>query len=139
MATPSLVEPALVWLRKGALDRSLAAGADPAASPELARRARQLTSPRFRAGLATSLRNVVETAERRPGAFTAAIPVRREQVRAQRRLILDLADDLESGDEIRPGGIVMVERLLEEGASPLYVEGALREFLVQVRAALHQA
>jgi hypothetical protein len=41
MTTSSLIQAARVWLRRGSLDRSLAAGADPGTSPELARRARQ--------------------------------------------------------------------------------------------------
>jgi hypothetical protein len=90
MTTSSLIQPARVWLRRGSLDRSLAAGTDPAASPELERRARQLASARFRAG-----------------------------------------------DELKPRGIALVERLLTDGGSALYSEGNLHEELGRARAALH--
>jgi hypothetical protein len=137
MASSRLIQPVRVWLHRGALDRSLAAGADPAGSPELARRARQVTSPRFRAGLAASLRKLVETAERPPRGFGSSVPLRRGEILAEHDLLLAIADELESSDELKPRGIVLVERLLMDGASPLYFEGGLREWLVQARAALY--
>ncbi len=73
MTTSSLIQPARVWLRRGSLDRSLAAGADPAMSPELAHRARQLTSPRFRAGVAASIRNLLDAAEEPEGSVRDAL------------------------------------------------------------------
>jgi hypothetical protein len=63
MNSAEIFEPARVWLKRGALDRRIARGADPSASPELDRRARQLTSRRTRAGLAAGIRRVVEEAE----------------------------------------------------------------------------
>jgi hypothetical protein len=131
-----------VWLHKGSLDRSLAAGEDPAASPELSRRARQLTSRRSRAGLAASIRNLLDAAEERPRGFTAAVPIQRRAILRERRLLLQLAAELESQDELEPRGIVLVERLLIDGASPLYVdgpEGALNGALVHAHAALYLA
>jgi hypothetical protein len=140
MMNTSLIQPARVWLRRGALDRRLADGASPAESPELARRARQVTSPRFRAGLAASLRAVVDNAERPRRGLSPVVPVRRDAVLAERELILELAAELESADDLKPRGIVLIERLLGDGASPLYCEGGrLREWLGQARAALHLA
>ena len=63
MLSAGLFEPARVWLQRGALDRRIALGADPSTSPELDRRARQLTSPRCRAGFAAGIRNIVEAAD----------------------------------------------------------------------------
>lgn len=142
MTIPSPIQPFRVWLRRGSLDRSLAAGADPAASPELARRARQLTSRRTRAGLAASIRNLLDAAERRPRGFTSAVPIQRHDILRERQLMLQLAADLESQDELKPRGIALVERLLIDGASPVYVdgpEGALHGALVHVHAALYLA
>jgi hypothetical protein len=139
MTTSSPIQPLRVWLRRGSLDRSLAEGVDPAASPELARRARQLTSRRIRAGLAASVRNLLEAAEARP-RFSAAIPVQRHAILAERVLLLGLIADLESGDDLKPRGIALVERLIIDGGSPVYVEapdGSLHEALTQARAALH--
>lgn len=138
MLTSGLIEPARVWLRRGALDRSLAAGADPADDPELARRARKLASPRHRAALAASIRSVVADAEE-PRGFTAAVPPRRLAILGERELLLELAYDLESEDELNPRGIVLVERLLRSGDSPIYLDGPLREELRRARAALYLA
>jgi hypothetical protein len=140
MLTSRPIEPVRVWLRRGSLDRSLAAGADPAASPELSRRARRLTSRRVRAGLAASIRNVVDAAGTPRRGYSAVVPIQRQAIIAQRELLLELAADLESGDELKPRGLALAERLLIDGDSPLYVEGpeaALREALGQARAALY--
>jgi hypothetical protein len=137
MTTSSLIQPARVWLRRASLDRSLAAGTDPAASPELERRARQLASARFRAGLAASIQNVIDAAEEPPRALSAAVPLRRRAILTERPLLLQLAEDLHSGDELKPRGIALVERLLTDGGSALYSEGNLHEELGRARAALH--
>jgi hypothetical protein len=137
MTTSSLIQPARVWLRRGSLDRRLAAGADPQASPELARRARQINSRRFRAGLAASIRNLLDAAEEPRRAFTSAVPVRRYAILGERELLLELAAELESGEDLRPRGIALVERLVTDGSSPIYAEGSLREELRRARAAMH--
>jgi hypothetical protein len=131
-----------VWLRRGSLDRSLAAGKDPAASPALSRRARQLTSRRYRHGLAAAIRNLLDAAEERPRGFSAAVPVQRREVLAERELMLQLADDLESSDELKPRGIALVERLISDGGSPVYTSspgGSLHGALVHAHAALYLA
>jgi hypothetical protein len=137
MVASSLIEPALVWLRKGSLDRRLAGGTNPQASPRLARRARQLTSPRSRAALAEAIRHLVDTAEHPQAVLTSAVPIQREKVLRERGLMLGLAADLESHDEAKPGGIALIERLLTDGGSPVYSEGDLGHELARVRAALH--
>jgi hypothetical protein len=142
MATSGPIQPFRVWLRKESLDRSLAAGEDPAASPALSRRARQLTSRRSRAGLAASLRNLLEAAERGPRGFTAVVPIQRHEILRERQLLLQLAADLESEDELSLRGIALVERLLIDGTSPVYVggpDGALHGALVHAHAALYLA
>jgi hypothetical protein len=140
MTTSSLIHPVRVWLRRGSLDRSLAAGADPGTSPELARRARQLTSPRFRSGLAASIRNVLDAADEPRRGLTSAVPIQRGEILAERELLLELAADLESRDQLQPRGIALIDRLLTNGDSPVYMsspEWSLREALRQARAALY--
>jgi hypothetical protein len=142
MTTAGPIQPLRVWLRRGSLDRSLAAGADPATSPALSRRARQLTSRRSRAGLAASIRNLLDAADEGPRGFTAAVPIQRHEILRERQMLLQLAAELESHDELKPRGIAMVERLLIEGTSPVYVdgpEGALHRALVHAHAALYLA
>jgi hypothetical protein len=142
MTTSSLIQPARVWLRRGSLDRSLAAGADPAASPELSWRARQLASRRYRCGLAASIRNLLAAAEEPARRYSAAVAVQRREILAERERLLELAADLESPDELEPRGVALVERLLTDGSSPVYLsspDGSLREALGQARAALYLA
>jgi hypothetical protein len=142
MTTSGPIQPLRVWLRRGSLDRSLAAGKDPGASPELSRRARKLTSRRYRRGLAAAIRNLLDAAEERPRGFTAAVPVQRQEVLRERQMLLQLADDLESQDELKPRGIALVERLVTDGGSPVYVprpDGALHGALVHAHAALYLA
>jgi hypothetical protein len=104
------------------------------------RRARHLTSPRFRAELAASIRNLLDAAEVPPRGYTAAAPIQREAILAERELLLEIAADLESDDELKPRGVALVERLLVDGSSPVYAGGtdrALHGAVVQARAALH--
>jgi hypothetical protein len=136
----TIFEPARVWLQRGALDRRLAHGADPNATPALSRRARQLTSRRCRAGLAEGLRNVVDAAEEPPRGYSAAVPVRRREILAEREFMIAIVEDLLSDDELSPRGIALVEQMLTDGRSPLFVgdpEGDLHGALTHARAALH--
>jgi hypothetical protein len=142
MTAATILEPARVWLRRGALDRRLAQGDSPGASPELARRARQLASRRYRAGLAEGIHNIIDAAEEPPRGFSAAVPVQRRDVLNERSLMLAVAADLLYDDELSPRGIALVDRLLSDGSSPLYIGGpgsALHDALVHARATLHLA
>ena len=140
MITATLLEPARVWLRRGALDRRLARGADPTASPELSRRAGQLRSRRTRGNLAAGLRSVIEEAEQARRTFSSAVPVQRHAILDERGFLVALAEDLLSDDELSPRGIALVEELLRDGRSPLYSpssDGDLHRSLTHARAALH--
>jgi hypothetical protein len=140
MITATLFEPARVWLRRGTLDRRLALGADPHATPELSRRARQLTSRRCRAGLAEGIRNLIASAEELRRQYSAAAPLQRREILSERTFLLQLADELAGEDELSARGIALVEALLTDGASPIYTGGSEQELhraLIHARAALH--
>jgi hypothetical protein len=140
MFSETLFEPARVWLQRGALDRRLAHGADPGASRELSRRARQLMSRRCRAGLAEGIRNVIEAAEEPRRGFSAAVPIQRGDILSEREFLVAIAEDLLSDDRLSPRGIALVDELLTDGISPLYTagpEGDLHRALTHARAALH--
>ena len=140
MITATLFEPARVWLRRGELDRRLALGADPNTTPELSRRARQLTSGRRRAGLAEGLRGLIDAAEDPQRGYTAAVPLRRREILSERGFLLDLADDLASDDQVSARGVALIETLLTDGSSPVYSarsEGELHRALTHARAALY--
>lgn len=126
------------WLRRCELDRRLVAGADPGASAELRRRAEKLRSRRERRGLAAALRRAVEDAER-PPRWSAAAPVNRSAVLAERERLLLLARDLETAEDPPACGVALVERLLFDGDSALYrgsAPAALASELIKAQAAL---
>jgi hypothetical protein len=105
-----------LWLRRGSLDRRLAAGAHPAESPDLALRARQPASARFRARLADSIRGMIEDAKQPPRADGSAVPIRWREILKEGELLSEVAADLDSDDALQPRGIALVERLLTDGA-----------------------
>ena len=119
-APSQLLLSARVRLHRWSIDERLARGEDPAASAELALRAEQLLSPKVRLELAHELCRIVEVAEGPPKPFSAAVPVQREPVLRARECLVELADDLAFGSEINARGVALVERLLRDGASPLY-------------------
>jgi hypothetical protein len=144
MAT-SLMHPTLslrgrVFLQRGSLARRLAGGASPSDSPELARRAEQLRSPRNRRVLATSLERVIDAAEERPHPHSSAVPLRRAEILSERDALLGLAVELrDTSHEVNVRGLALLERLLTDGDSPLYtatIDQTLDEAIRQARAAL---
>jgi hypothetical protein len=96
-----------VWLRRGALDQMLAAGADPNGSPELARRAAELTSFRHRRSLAAAIERAIEAAEHPPHPLSAAVPLERREILATRARLAQLAADL-TGESPVPGDRISV-------------------------------
>jgi hypothetical protein len=141
MAT-TLIRPTRgrVFLRRGALARRLAAGASPSDSPELARRAEQLCSARNRRALARGLERVIDAAEERPHPYSSAVPLRRAAIVDSREGMLELAAELrDTNQDVNVRGIALVERLLTDGGSPLYMqkdEESLDGAISHARAAL---
>lgn len=131
---------AQVAARYRVLTRRLAEGADPASSPALALRARQLTSDRSRRGLGRSLRHAVFDAHHPAPARRAFGLIRRSAVIDAEVAIDRLVKRLRSPVPITAEGAAMVQRMLSDGAwSPMYSPagpGALRWMVVVVTAAL---
>jgi hypothetical protein len=121
-------------LRRPALDRRLLAGADPGSDPALRRRVVELESPQMRRTLAGDLEGIVEAGER-PPPRNAAVPLDRRAVRASRRWLLQLAQDLREPGEVSVRGILLIRRLLTDGASPLYLARSPAELELAVRHA----
>jgi hypothetical protein len=77
---------------------------------------------------------MIDAAEKRPSRYSSAVPLRRAAILEQRAVLLSLASELRDTDQrVCARGIALVERLLRDGGSPLYVEtidqsleGALR-------------
>ncbi len=100
-----------------ALDRELLAGADPAASPELSRRAGRAMSMSHRR-LAAGLRRAVRDAEH-PG-LRPAVLIDAQAARAARWELMRLAHALEDPRFTGLRGVLAARLLLTDCASPLH-------------------
>jgi hypothetical protein len=104
----------------------------------LAWRAQELTTTRSRLDLAHEARSCVRHARAR--LVTGASPVNRRAVRAKSTALLAIADRLADLDRpVAPRGVVMLRRLLDDLAGPLFDPdraGELGTSLAAVRDAL---
>lgn len=92
-------------------------------------RAKQLLSARHRAHSAKALRELVEEAQRpRASLFNANLRVQRVVIRENQALILTLARELEELPVVNPRGVILADRLIKDGESPVYTtESAIEE------------
>ena len=128
---------ALVRLQ-ASLDALLLRREPTALSPILVWRAGQLSSPDARERLASSLRRVERSAD--VSHLAGASPLNRTAVRASRDEIDALIDCLLGAEPVRVRGILLLRRLLDDSASPLYgtapadeLQSALRRALAALR------
>lgn len=112
------------WWRQTELEERLAHGANPAADPRLALRARQLCSPSARNRIADAL-TIALNETRKTFSISARLPLRRSDVRMCADDIVALAARLRDDEPIDPQGAAMASRLVFDGISPLYREGAI--------------
>jgi hypothetical protein len=123
-------------LRAAALDRALAAGADPSASRLLAARALALTAPAARRELAGALEVVLRGRHSRSRRRLAPP---RAAVDANAETLSELAALLRSGAPLYARGLARVAMLITDGTGPLYArcdDAALAAALRAARAAL---
>jgi hypothetical protein len=121
------------------LDAELASGADPCDSPALAHRAARLTRHRTREKLAASIDGVLAAAERPGLRLSSAIEPHRDEMAAASPLLVRVGQVLRSTAPVYSQGVAMLERLLTDGGSPLYLpasRGALHEELDLILATL---
>ena len=125
------------WARANELDGLLARGADPMDSDERSLRVGQLGSARSRARLACALRGAVELADRQPEPFRVTrSQIRRTEIRANRELLLELAERVGSCGPVGVEGLGMTSLLIGDGASPLYDGDARRSLAAAAFTAL---
>jgi len=107
-------------------------------------RAKQLLSARHRAQSATALRELVEEAQRpRASLFNANLRIQRLVIRENQALILTLARELEELAVVNPRGVILADRLITDGESPVYTtefaiaeHGTIARDVERARAAL---
>jgi hypothetical protein len=128
-----------VLVRRGGLDRLIAAGADTTSDPRLRLRVSQLARPAMRATVARSLLNALQSVDDPRSRFLSPhIPVAAASVRACSPELRELVRALTDVDA-RPRGVAIARILHADGGSPLYVDGRahrLRDVVVAARAAL---
>jgi hypothetical protein len=118
---PGLIVRARVWMRQLELDAALASGAEPAKSEELELRAKQLADRKTRDRLATQITRLIGIADGHPRApiTTPNPPFRPNQVRANRTLLLELAERLQGPGSVALRGMALTSLLLSDGRGPL--------------------
>lgn len=129
-------------LRRHRLDEALAAGADPAAAPELALRARQLESRTVRSQSATAIVELLGEAHAPYlGPFGTAARERNARIREHADSLRALVDRLRDDDPITAPGAAMAARLVNDRSGPLYREGvvSLGSAALAVRFALDRS
>jgi hypothetical protein len=121
---------------KRSIDEQLLGGELSFDTGEGKKRAEQLVSPRHRAKAAQALRDLVEEAQKpRSSLFNANLRIQRALIRDNQPLILTLARDLEELPSVNPRGVILADRLIEDGESPVYItESAIEENGALVRA-----
>jgi hypothetical protein len=117
----TLTSRLIARLRGRAIDDRLLAGRSPNGDPVTLARLSRLLDIRYRATVADALRRMLEAARRRRiNHFVAQIPLRAQEVLETEPLILMLARELEEDDAVSPRGVILADRLIRDGDSPLY-------------------
>jgi len=100
-------------------------------SPRLAWRSAELVAAGNRVSLARSVTDVVHAADER--LLLGASPLHRATVRDCRSELLALASRLcDVASPVAPRGVLLVERLLVDGESPLYGDGGVDRLRAEV-------
>ena len=106
-------------------------------------RAEQLTSKHHRALCAKALRELVEEAQKPMASlFNANLRVQRPSIRENQALILTLAREVEELEAINPRGVILADRLVKDGNSPVYAmldHGQVHDAVERAREALKAA
>ena len=139
---PSLGSPLLrtrVWVNRHAIDLRLAEGESILSSPDLAYRAKQLTSLRCRRLLAAGIRGLLEDAESQSRPLSSAVPIQRRAILCARAQLEGLAAEIETDGPIAVEGLARVQLLITDGHSPLFSsspDGAIEDAVRTARLAL---
>jgi hypothetical protein len=134
---PSAAVRVAARLGRGTLDRALADGADPAASPLIAARTAQLGSGSTRARIADGLERLALSADT-PRGRVRILPSR-AAILGNRSELLELAAMLRRDRPLYARGVAMLNVILTDGTGPAYTDpsgDALTRQLQIARASL---
>lgn len=134
-----MVERLLARVRARSLDDRLLAGEPPEASRQLKARSARLLEPGYRSEVAAALREMLDDAEHARRIFMKAqVRLREVQIIAAGPLIREIADQLEADAAVSPRGVILADRLIRDGDSPLFwgrnesVESAVKQALSEL-------
>ncbi len=119
--TQGRVAQLVARLRSTSLAGALAAGEDPAGSPQLAARAAALGARDTRAAIADQLDGLLQAAEHPRGRWS--VRPHRASILANARAMRALAALLRGSASLHPRGVAMLAQLLHDGTGPAYVGG----------------
>jgi hypothetical protein len=116
-----LVERLLARVRARSLDDRLLTGERPEESRQLMARSAILLEPGYRSEVARALRGALDAAEHARRIFLKAqVRLRDVEIIRAGTLIRDLADQLEGDAAVSPRGVILADRLVRDGDSPLF-------------------
>jgi hypothetical protein len=136
----------LARLLARSIDDKLLNGEVTDGDPVLVVRRARLISHRYRSAVATALRKLVSAARQpNPNLFVAEIPLRAEEILESEPLISTLADEIENEERVSPRGVILADRLITDGDSPVYAplplnhppEETVESAVKRARSALH--
>ena len=127
-------------LRGWSIDEQLLAGRPADGDPVITARLTRLLDTRYRAAVAAALRRLVNAArQRRPGRLDPYAPIRGIQVLELEPLFLSLASELDGEREVNPRGVILADRLIRDGTSPVYWRGDMSISAESARRSLELA
>jgi hypothetical protein len=117
-----LIERLLARVRARSLDERLLAGERPEESRQLMARSARLLDPGYRTEVAATLRRMLDDAEHARRVFLKAqVRLREPEIIAVRSEIREIADELERAAPVNPRGVILADRLIRDGDSPLFL------------------
>jgi hypothetical protein len=124
----------LARVRAHSLDERLLAGASSEESRLMKARTAELLDPHNRAGVARALREMLDAAEHARRIFMKAqVRLREIPIIRAESSIRDLCDVLEGSMPVSPRGVILADRLIRDGESPMFwpsqdsIEDAVKE------------
>jgi hypothetical protein len=136
----------LARIRGRAIDDKILNGEVTDGKPVVIVRRARLISRRYRSAVAAALRKLVSAARQpNPNLFIAEIPLQADEILASEPLILTLAEEVEHAETVSPRGVILADRLIRDGDSPVYAplprehppEETVESAVKRARAALH--
>jgi hypothetical protein len=121
-SAPSAIARVAARMRATALDRALADGVDPQASPALTARAELLQTRRMRNAVASGIYQTLRDASVGVSPYSVRVPPARDAVQRNRRELLELAAELRRASDVSARGVAATCLLLGDGTGPLYYE-----------------